>query len=114
MTYTADEVNKAVNALEELDDTSYAFAGEYQYGVWRELKYGTPVDVKLQGERVTLTTVDDYGGEGKGDDLWVVFTAGTQLFRKSGYYASGYGYEWDGELEEVRAVEKTIIVYESI
>lgn len=32
----------------------------------------------------------------------------------TGYYSSGNGTEWDGDFEEVRPVEKTVIEYETI
>jgi len=42
----------------------------------------------------------------------MVIRIGDQLFRKEGYYASHYGYDWDGTFEEVEAKPKTITVYE--
>jgi hypothetical protein len=41
----------------------------------------------------------------------VVIRVGTQLFRKNGYYASHYGTDWDGSVDEVVSSEKVITVY---
>jgi hypothetical protein len=104
MTYTAREVEHAV---EEHDD----FDG------WGEIKWTNTGDVALtvtlNGESVDVTKVADYGGEGQGDEIWVVVQVGDQLFRKDGYYASHYGSDWDGDFDEVFAHEKTITVYET-
>lgn len=54
------------------------------------------------------------GGMDEGSNASITFTYKGRTFRKSGYYASHYGYDWDGELIEVRPVEKTITVYEAI
>lgn len=53
------------------------------------------------------------GGEGHGEDIWVVVrTIDTgQLFRMNGWYASYDGSNYDGELYEVRAQERTVVVY---
>ena len=63
-------------------------------------------------------TVEDFGGKGQGENRWIVFKVtnaeGERLFRKSGYYASFYGTDWDGELEEVVAKEKTVTVFEAV
>jgi hypothetical protein len=99
MTYTAAQVEAAV---EDYD------------GGWGEIKYEDKGTLWVEGVGVAFETIDEYGGEGKGDDAWVVIKIGDQLFRKEGYYASHYGYEWDGDVEEVRPVEKTITVYETI
>jgi hypothetical protein len=39
--------------------------------------------------------VDEHGGEGQGDSLWVVFQVGDQFFKVEGYYSS-----WDGGVYE--------------
>jgi len=54
--------------------------------------------------------VDRFGGEGKGEDYWMVFSVGDQLFRFAGYHDSWSGVSWEGaELEEVEA-EKVVVV----
>lgn len=56
--------------------------------------------------------VECFGGEGKGDDYWMVFSVGEQLFRFAGYHDSWSGVSWDGtELEEVEAKEVITVKY---
>lgn len=79
-------------------------------GSWYELEDAETII--LRGETVAVTHPAQFGGEGQGDDIWFVIGIGDQFFRKSGYYASHYGTDWDGAFEEVRPVEKTVTVYE--
>lgn len=67
----------------------------------------------------TVRKVADFGGEGKGDERWMVvsvtFLDGTvKLYRKEGYYASYDGTTWDEDftLREVTAQEKVVIFYD--
>lgn len=98
--YTAAEVEAALQPL--VDDESWYVLEE------------TGQSVELRGEKVEIVPVANYGGEGKGEERWVVARIGTQFFRKDGYYASHYGTDWDGEFYEVKPVEKTITVYEAV
>lgn len=66
----------------------------------------------MRGEEVRLKGEENYGGLDLGSEAWMVIRIGDQLFRKEGYYASHYGYDWDGTFEEVEAKPKTITVYE--
>lgn len=80
---------------------------------WREAEgsVGKVYDV-LGGVEVVAS---DPGGEGHGESIWVVVRVNEtgQLFRIEGYYASyGDGSQYDGELREVKAQERTVIVYE--
>jgi len=83
-------------------------------GGWGEIKYEDKGTLVIDGVTVPFVTADEFGGEGHGDEAWVVIKVGNQLFRKEGYYASHYGYDWDGDVQEVKPVEKTITVYESV
>lgn len=75
---------------------------------------GFKQEVILRSETVEAEKIaSDEGGEGHGEDIWVVVKAGTQLFEKCGYYRSHYDSEWDGLLTEVKPVEKTITVYQA-
>jgi hypothetical protein len=80
---------------------------------WQWVKYegGTGTRDGLTAERVA-----EYGGEGDGDQYWVVIsiTDGltTRHFRKNGWYASYDGGYLDGDTSEVKAKEKTIVVFE--
>lgn len=82
---------------------------------WDEIKWadGVPCDVAGLGR---LNLIDYYGGEGKGDEYWVVFSLMegdvTRYFRKDGWYQSYSGGELDGELTEVNPVAKVVTVWE--
>lgn len=56
---------------------------------------------------------DHGGGEGDGEERFVVMSIGDQFFKVSGYYASWDGSNWDDATPvEVVPVEKTVIVFE--
>jgi hypothetical protein len=99
MGFTAEQVKEMVSEFEEKneDDDSYS--------VYDRLKREEEVEVPGLGK---LIHTDSYGGEGQGDDYWVVFQAGDQYFRVNGYYASYDGGELDGEVEEVEPHEVTV------
>lgn len=89
---------------------------------WWMLKDGyAPVPLKTPLGDVYLEA--EYGGEGMGDDYWVVVkvvsedpvvsgATVTRYFKKPGYYASHYGAELDGDAFEVFPKRKIITVYE--
>lgn len=86
------------------------------WGIWEDLGYFREhnedpnlgvVEGLGRGEYV-----DSYGGEGQGDERWVVIRFGDRYFRKDGYYASYDGTTWDGDFREVKPTQKTITVYE--
>jgi hypothetical protein len=85
-------------------------------GDWYELGDASPdtTRVTIGGEVYPVEGVDNIGGEGQGEYAAVVFKVGDQLFRKEGYYASHYGTDWDGDLEEVEKYEKTVTAYRRV
>lgn len=108
--YSAENVEKAIEGLEDGPDDNY-------FENWGEIKCSSDgwvvCKIDIDGDKnVPVTKIAGYGGEGKGDEIWVVVSVGTQLFRKDGYYSSGYGSDWDGDLYEVVAREVTVTVYE--
>lgn len=102
--YKRDENgNRVVDHME-----SYTY--EFEWGE-AERNVGHTYDV-LGGVTVVAS---DPGGEGHGENIWVVVRTDEtgQTFRIDGYYASyGDGSQYDDVLREVRAQEKTVIVYE--
>ncbi len=97
-----------LNAFVESDDTDkYYFSTE---SVFQELQHGYVVEVPDLG---TLEHVDSYGGEGQGDEYWVVFkvTSTGQLFKVDGYYSSYDGGSLDGDVYEVTPVQVTVTQY---
>lgn len=63
-----------------------------------------------------LRLVDSYGGEGKGDDYYMILglTQGdvTRTFKMNGYHVSHDGSYYDGPFVEVKPRLKTITVWE--
>ncbi len=62
---------------------------------------------------------EQFGGEGQGDDYWIVFSVekdGDKKFYKiPGWYSSNYGSELEAyNTFEVKAVEKTVTVWEEV
>ena len=64
----------------------------------------------------TAEVVTSYGGEGDGDQYWMVISITdsitTRFFRKDGWYASYDGGYLDGETYEVQPKEKLVTFYE--
>lgn len=131
MSITADELLKALAALEGFNDEEL-----YSESLaWDELSSN------LQGPYVrtddptaprgytyergpapvfdfgTVKVIEDFGGEGQGETRYIVIevtdSAGaTQFFRKDGYYSSYDGSDWDGDFREVKAQPRTVVFYE--
>jgi hypothetical protein len=81
---------------------------------WNWAKYETPDEATKDG--LTAKRVAEFGGEGEGDQYWVVISLSdgetTRYFRRDGWYASYDGGTLDGDTYEVRPQEKTIVVYD--
>ena len=111
-------MNKQIETKEELLD----FLKE-AYVNWKEVKWaGQNVDIALTSRNGELIPSDDigpvcmvaeYGGEGQGDDYWVVahFKKFDAYVRVDGYYSSYDGGYLDGTPYFVIPVEKTVIEY---
>lgn len=117
MTLSAAQVLKAYNDEQFLSFSSYM---EEKYGdgwssvdSWSSFGYSNG-KVTIDGDEYEWEYVENIGGEGEGEYRAVVFRVGDQLFRKEGYYQSHYGSDWDGNLEEVEAFEKTVTDYRPI
>lgn len=124
--YTAQQVNEAVEAFgndfyRDLDEGEYTReypVGHWLHGRYREAPAEGWSDVEyssfiiIDGKFVDYEVVDTTGGMDKGSNASVTIKIGDQYFRKEGYYASHYGYDWDGPLREVVPVEKIVTVYE--
>jgi len=78
---------------------------------WDEIN-GEDFNVVIDGVLHEAINVGTTGGMDEGSNATSTWQIGMQYFRKSGYYASHYGYDWDGELEEVRPVKKVVTVFE--
>lgn len=91
------------------DDDGVSYFEEIADDLSEDL-YGTGIEV----DGLHLTLVEQFGGEGEGDEYFVVFTIQEtgQFFRFDGYYSSFDGTNWeDTALREVQKTAKTITVY---
>ena len=83
--------------------------GEVGGEFWYTLEDADWVDVFGLGK---IEWIEGYsGGEGGGSNVYAIFAIGNQFFKKTGYYASHYGTDWDGDIHEVVPQQKTVTVY---
>lgn len=100
---TGSEVEDALKATDE-------------YFYWSDLAY-EDFDFDsliIHGVSYPFEVVSSRGGE-EGDwdiDTFIIMRVGDQVFRKTGHYQSHVGSDWDGPVEEVFPVEKTITAWE--
>lgn len=80
-------------------------------GIVSELKYGSVYEIN----GYLLNPVDEYGGEGQGEDYWVVVEVTKDdhksFWKFDGWYASYSGSSIEN-VWEVKPVEKVVTVYE--
>lgn len=119
---TIEEVDALIESGEITWTHTYTWNGGGSYeksvGSWEEAKYeldSDGIDTRLG----RLARVDEYGGEGQGDDYWVVVSLtqpdGTvQYFRRTGWYASHDGGYLENDTEEVTPFEKTVTDFRSL
>lgn len=94
---------------------SFGDDGSVDWNEFTEALYGddTTLDVPGLG---TLKIVEDFGGEGQGDQYYFVFSVTNgdtvRYFHMGGYYQSYDGGYYDGELSEVNPVVREVTFYE--
>ena len=71
-------------------------------------------EFQVEGFRVELNEVDSYGGEGCGDEYWIVFEVKVNgefdgYIQANGHYSSYEGVYWDG-MEPFEVVKDTKVV----
>lgn len=114
VSYTIEELNRAI------EDEENDFGGswyEFEYHAdsrWQNPKVEYPVVIPGIGR---AEVIDQHGGEGQGEDLWMIFKVWghdgfVRYFRRDGYHRSWVGGAYDGPTTEVYPIEKTITVYE--
>lgn len=117
MTLTAQQVQNAIE-VENGGSLSYSWSNGTDnnvesYEFYGHLNYEKDgATLLVEGVEYPVERVDSYGGMDMGTELWVVFKIGDQLFKKYGAYYSHDGSYWDGSLNEVKPVQKTITVFE--
>ncbi|MBO0676908.1 hypothetical protein JRC04_05485 [Mycolicibacterium sp. S2-37] len=119
MTYTVEDLDAAVLAHYDEDEDyqeGWGNLGEalyhYNWGVNKDKPAPT---VELDGIG-TVRKVEDFGGEGQGDQYWIVISitdadGNVRYFQRDGWYASYDGGYYEGPTFEVRPEEKTITVW---
>lgn len=90
---------------------------EHEDFYWDELEYYTRNDglgIEIDGTRYDVKVLEEYtGGEGDWNtETFIIFKVGTQTFKKTGFYQSHYGNDWDGPLIEVEQVVRPMSVWE--
>lgn len=88
--------------------------GDIYHELGDELKWGSARKDGLELPNIgTLNLVESFGGEGQGDQYWLIFSLGDQLFKLDGWYASFDGGYYERILE-VEAKEVTKTVYTTV
>ena len=107
--------------LGERDDE--AAEADKRWRAWRNRfweffkEYKAPLWVTVP-ELGKVRVTEQFGGEGKGDQYWMVFEVDcgcgpdNRFFRIDGWYASYDGGYYDGNLYEVKPVQKVVTFYE--
>lgn len=116
MTYTVEDVDRLFGEGFDLKSrwNDYRWRVEGQEA-WHAAKDGELDD--LPTELGQLFYVDEHGGEGMGDQYWVVVKilaedGSERFFKRNGWYQSYSGGELDGPTIEVRPREKMVTLYE--
>lgn len=112
--YTGEDWAGELKAEYELSEEDGWEALSDNSSAWQEAKYEGGEDTF---EGLTAKVASQYGGEGLGDQYWMVVSLSdgetTRYFRKDGYYSSyGDGGNLDGDTYEVHPTEKVITVFE--
>ena len=115
--YTTAEIDDAIASSEDgiYNEETDTYDGSVP--CWEELSWsdkgGKKFEITLRGEKVEGEVAAAQGGcEGGGESIWCVVKVGDQFFKKTGYYASHYGTEWDGDVKIVTPVIRAITFYE--
>jgi len=114
------EINLNEASPREVEEAVLAYAKGQGYGGyeswswWRDEAGGVAYAIPDLGAVTTVQS--DGGGHGEGEATSVVIKVEgesvTRYFKKTGYYSSYSGTEWDGEVRSVWPSTKTVTVYE--
>ena len=123
---THDYITALIAFLEKyhiyIDDYSYgdldisAIADSPYYNT--DIRYDADTLVTIYPFLESLKNVEQHGGEGQGNQCWVIWQVdhssdGITLLRHNGYYASHDGYEFYN-LEQVLPALETRTIYRSV
>lgn len=91
-----------------LDKLEHHLAEDYYEFAWGNI--GDTEEVPGLG-LVELVSSEP-GGEGHGEHIYFVVKVGHRYLKKTGYYASYAGSDWDGPFTEVRPTVREVTFYE--
>ena len=127
MSLTLEDVEglllQTINFLREKNHIKWGYSGftpevELYFGDLDDVEYywDDHGPVKLHGRTIEKVEFDT-GGEGHGEDIYMVVKTTDidgveQYWRKDGYYVSYDGSNWDGDFREVKPVERVVTFYE--
>ena len=102
--------------IDRLDENEVCSPASWMCGDYPSTKYiESEPDKKLVEMLGNIEIVDDFGGEGCGDDYWAVyyFADHDVYIQFDGWYVSHHGSEYE-EMFEVRPVQVTSTQYEAV
>jgi hypothetical protein len=101
-------IEESFNAQIDEDEDEFHFNNLYEHLSWKDKVF------ILESTGWYLQMVEDFGGEGHGDQYWFVFTVTdgetTRHVKVDGWYASYSGGEYD-EWFEVKPEQKMVTVW---
>jgi hypothetical protein len=115
MTYAIDLANASPREVESavLGDV---LPGGYAASWWHWRDENGEDGTEVAGLGLVATVDVEGGGEGSGEYTHVVIkvtqSGVVRYFKKTGYYSSYGGSDWDGEIRSVWPTTKTVTVYE--
>lgn len=112
MTFTAGDISEALaEGKGRYDNDEYEIDSSEFFS---ELRWGSShLTVTLGDTTYPVKEVAHQGGgEGQGENVWLVFEVDGRLFKTTGFYMSYDGTTWDGDVTEVKPVQKVVTVFE--
>lgn len=110
---TASQIERLIEAQFEKESDSGASEITSWYGIKYEL--GRHVPWQVEGLEYPVYFHEDHGGgEGSGEEMWIILESGGRYFRKDGFYASFDGDNWDGAFVEVQRRQEVVTVFREV
>lgn len=115
MSYTVAELDQWMTSDFEIETKYGTYTADDEGSLWELFMYDEVGNVPSPFGVISYEK--SYGGEGQGEDYWVVVKVtaedGTErFFRMDGWYQSHSGGELDGEPYEVKPTPRTVVFYE--
>ena len=81
---------------------------------WDDFEYGSDEVLRKALRADTVKVVVQYGGEGDGAPISLVFSVDDELFEKHGTYSSWDSSYWDGPLYKVTPYQEMVTKYKPV